>query len=168
MAQVSSEPKSSQWSTSAAFHRRAYGATVGPGSPSMAETHGMGKTSKLHVKERLVVRPMFKWRAWGTWKGGLAPTCTLTALLGTGELHYLTTYSCDIDLPLPRGSPEAGVKDRQWAPATDTHVPLTLVGGGCCVIFLQPFSDMYLVLVEGHTPYVNWTIPLYSIVFTFL
>ena len=43
----------------------------------------------------------------------LAPTCTLTALLGTGELHYLTTYSCDIDLPLPRGSPEAGVKDRQ-------------------------------------------------------
>ena len=24
------------------FHRRAYGATVGPGSPSMAETHGKG------------------------------------------------------------------------------------------------------------------------------
>ena len=74
MTQVSSEPKSSQWSTSAAFHRRAYGATVGPGSPSMAETHGMGKASKLHVKERLVVKPMFKCRAWGTWKGGLAST----------------------------------------------------------------------------------------------
>ena len=24
------------------FHRRAYGATMGPGSPSMAETHGKG------------------------------------------------------------------------------------------------------------------------------
>ena len=75
--------------------------------------------------------------------------------------HRCTTWSDDIfmwyRLPLPWGSPEAGVKDRQWATAIYTHVPLTLVGGGCCVISLQQFSDMYLVLAEGHTPYVNWT-----------
>ena len=31
----------------------------------------------------------------------LAPTCTHTALLGTGALHDLTTYSCDIDYHCP-------------------------------------------------------------------
>ena len=32
----------------------------------------------------------------------LAPTCTHTALLGTGALHDLTTYSCDIDYQCPK------------------------------------------------------------------